>query len=164
MHPTLLCLLLTLPQSPSSAPPQGVAAQPQAAAPAHEPGFLSETRPFRLNDPIELNLSLSGIQVVSLTFRRERVEPGFFSFTEAPGLATRAILKVANTSGRARRIAFAIAVEDKEGRLISAVSTDRKPERTQTNKMEEIELRFTLLGDEAAKADHFKLVVEPRGE
>ncbi|HJW08174.1 MAG TPA: hypothetical protein VJ483_00995 [Holophagaceae bacterium] len=157
MHPSLLCLLLALPQTPAVRP-QTAVAQSQA------PGFLSETRPFRLNEPIDLNLSLSGMQVVSLTFRREKVEPGFFALSEAPGLATRIFLKVANPSARVRHVAFAIAVEDKEGHLLSAASTGRKAEKLNPNKVEELELRFTLMEDEAAKADHVKLVVEPRAE
>ena len=157
MHPSLLCLFLALPKAPAS--------QPAAAAvQAQEPGYLSATKAFRLNEPIDLNLTISGIQIQSVTFRREQVEPGFFALTSAPGLATRVFLKVANGSGRARRLAIALALEDKEGRLLSAISTDRKPDKIAANKTEEIELRFTVLPDEAAKADHFKLVVEPRPE
>lgn len=155
MHPFLLSALLALPQASA---PQAPPAQAEA------PAFLSETRPFVWNEPIAMNLSLSGLQVSTLAFSREKVEPGFFDVLGAPEVTTRVKVTVTNTSRLVRRVAFALAVENKDGKLLGAVSTGRKLDKLYPDQTEVFELRFTLMKDEVPKGERFKFVFEPRAE
>ncbi|MFN7957930.1 MAG: hypothetical protein U0P46_06380 [Holophagaceae bacterium] len=159
-------------QAPAPAPPPP-AAPAQAPAPASKPAqaastpaaplsFYSEAFPFAWDRVIPLTVNLDGLKVSSIFFNKRVLQPGFFSFLKEAEFGTRAQVEVTNTGKVPKVPGFAVAVMDKEGRLIGVASGGTKVGTVKPGETETFDLNFTQVKERLASGDKFLLAIELR--
>ena len=166
MHTLIFAAVLGLAQAPSGAsapaPPAQVApAQvvPPQAAPL---SFHSESLGFVWDRTIPLAINLDGLKVTSIFFNKRKVEKGPFSFMKNAEFGTRAQVEVTNTSKSPRVPGFAVAVMDKDGRLIGVASGGTKLGTIKPGETETFDLNFSQVKERLASGDRFLLAIELR--
>ena len=163
MQMILLAAVLGLAQVPSGAPAPAPAAPTQVvSAPAVPLSFHSESLGFIWDRTIPLAINLDGLKVTSIFFNQRKVEQGFFSFLKNAEFGTRAQLEVTNTSNAPRIPGFAVAVLDKDGRLIGAASGGTKLGTIKPGETETFDLNFSQVKERLASGDRFLLAIELR--
>lgn len=168
MQPLLLAALLGLPQAPATqapAPPaQAPAPQAQAAPPAPEAplAYFSETFPFSWDRTIPLTVNLDGLKVTRIFFNKRVVEPGFFNILKGAEFGTRAQVEVTNTGKYPKVPGFAVAVLDRDGRLLGVASGGTKLGTVKPGETETFDLNFTQVKERLSKGDRFLLAIELR--
>ena len=166
MQPLLLATLLTLGQTPAPAPPSAPAAAPaQAPEPAPVPGslsYFSETFAFTWDRIIPLSVNLDGLKVTRIFFNKRVVEPGFFGVLKGAEFGTRAQVEVTNTGKHPKVPGFAVAVLDKDGKLLGVASGGTKVGTVKPGETETFDLNFTQVKERLSKGDRFLLAIELR--
>ena len=191
MHSLLLLAVLGLAQEPplqippptAEAPVQAPASAPAAAstptqsaqaptlapAPAIPPAataaplsFYSDRFPFAWDRTIPLSISLDGLRVNSIFFNKRMVRPGFFNVLKGAEFGTRAQVEVTNTGKYPKVPGFAVAVVDKEGRLLGVASGGTKVGTIKPGETETFDLNFTQVKERLASGDKFLLTIELR--
>lgn len=157
MQTLLLAALLGLTQTPSApAPP---AAPTVSAAPLT---FHSESLAFAWDRVIPLSVNLEGLKVTSIFFNKRVVERGFFDLFNGAEFGTRAQVEVTNTSKYAKVPGFAVAVVDKDGRLLGVASGGTKVGTIKPGETETFDLNFTQVKERLSSGDKFFLAIELR--
>jgi len=155
--------LVQAPPPPAPAPPPvQVQAPAQAQAPRTPLSFASENLPFVWDRTIPLSIQLDGLKVNSIFFNKRVVRSGFFSFLKGAEFGTRAQLEVTNTGKAPRVPGFAVAVLDKDGRLLGAASGGTKFGTIKAGETETFDLNFTQVNERLASGDRFYLAIELR--
>jgi hypothetical protein len=152
--------LLGLAQTPPApAPAPVVAAQSIVANPL---SFYSESFPFQWDRVIPLTTNLDGLKVTSIFFNKRMVQPGFFNFLKGAEFGTRAQVEVTNTGRYPKIPGFAVAVLDKDGRLLGVASGGTKLGTVKPGETETFDLNFTQVKERLSSGDRFLLAIELR--
>jgi hypothetical protein len=165
MHSLIFATLLGLaqvPPAPAPAPATApvVAAQTVTATPLT---FYSESFPFQWDRMIPLaNTNLGGLKVNSIFFNKRAVKPGAFNFLKDAEFGTRAQVEVTNTGLVPRIPGFAVAVLDKDGRLLGVATGGTKVGTVKPGETETFDLNFTQVKERLASGDKFLLAIELR--
>ena len=156
MQTLTLAALLCLAQAPPTPAP--------AAAPASEASlsYYSESFPFAWDRTIPLTVNVDGLKVTSIFFNRRVIEPGFFNLLKGAEFGTRAQVEVTNTARYPKIPGFAVAVLDKDGRLLGVASGGTKVGTIKPGETETFDLNFTQVKERLAKGDRFLLAIELR--
>ena len=156
-------------QAPAPAPPPVPAPAPSAtpvtpatAVSSAPLSFFSETFPFAWDRIIPLSINLDGLKVSSIFFNKRVVQPGFFNLLKGAEFGTRAQVEVTNTGKYPKVPGFAVAVVDKEGRLIGVASGGTKVGTIKPGETETFDLNFTQVKERLATGDKFFLAIELR--
>lgn len=160
MQPLALAALLCLAQAPSTPP----AAPAPAAAPVSDASlsYFSESFPFAWDRTIPLTVNVDGLKVNSIFFNRRVIEPGFFNILKGAEFGTRAQVEVTNTAKYPRIPGFAVAVLDKDGKLLGVASGGTKVGTVKPGDTETFDLNFTQVKERLPKGDRFLLAIELR--
>ncbi len=163
MQTLLLVTALGLVQAPPPAGPAAPAVQAPAAVPAAAPlSFQSETLAFAWDRVIPLAVNLDGLKVTSIFFNKRVVQPGFFSVLKGAEFGTRAKIEVTNTGKYPKVPGFAVAVIDKDGRLLGVASGGTRVGTIKPGETETFDLNFTQVKERLASGDKFFLAIELR--
>ncbi|WP_257310472.1 hypothetical protein [Geothrix fuzhouensis] len=147
---------------------QAPATQPPAATPAPAPvaevslSYYAETLPFAWDRMIPLTVNVDGLKVTSIFFNRREVKPGFFNILQGAEFGTRAQVEVTNTAKYPKVPGFAVAVLDKDGKLLGVASGGTKVGTIKPGETETFDLNFTQVKERLAKGDRFLLAIELR--
>jgi len=147
------------PPAPVPPPPVAGAAPPATVAPL---GFFSETFPYAWDRAIPLSINLDGLKVNSIFFNKRVLEPGFFNIFKGAEFGTRAQVEVTNTGKVPKVPGFAVAVLDKNGRLLGVASGGTKFGTVEPGETETFDLNFTQVKERLAFGDRFLLAIELR--
>jgi hypothetical protein len=162
MQILLLAAALGLAQAPAPAPTPA-AAPVQASTPAPAPlSFFTDSFPFQWDRTIPLTVNLDGLKVSSIFFNKRVVQPGFFNLLKGAEFGTRAQVEVTNTSKYPKVPGFAVAVLDKDGRLIGVATGGTKVGTIKPGETETFDLNFTQVKERLAFGDRFLLAIELR--
>jgi hypothetical protein len=157
MQTLALAALLCLAQAPPAAPPV-----PAEAAPAASLSYYAETFPFGWDRMIPLSVNVDGLKVSSIFFNRRVVQPGFFNLLKGAEFGTRAQVEVTNTGKHPKIPGFAVAVLDKDGKLLGVASGGTKVGTIKPGETETFDLNFTQVKERLPKGDRFLLAIELR--
>jgi hypothetical protein len=152
-------------QPTAPAPAKGAAQAPApsaASAPATPLSFYSESFPYAWDRTIPLTINLDGLKVNSIFFNKRIFQPGFFNIIKGAEFGTRAQLEVTNTSAFPKIPGFAVAVVDKDGRLIGVASGGTKVGTIKPGETETFDLNFTQVKERLMSGDKFFLAIELR--
>lgn len=172
-------------EAPPAQAPAPKASAPVSAAPTRHPGtpvstatptatvapatpaatplsFYSESFTFSWDRTIPLSIAVDGLKVTKIFFNKRVVEAGFFSFLKGAEFGTRAQLEVTNTGKVPRIPGFAVAVVDKDGRLLGVASGGTKVGTVKPGETETFDLNFTQVKERLASGDKFYLAIELR--
>jgi hypothetical protein len=133
------------------------AAAPAPPAPASPLSFFSESFPFSWDRTIPLAVDLDGLKVRSIFFNKRVV--GLLMGAE---FGTRAQVEVTNTSKRPKVPGFAVAVIDKDGRLLGVASGGTKFGTVKPGETETFDLNFSQVKERLPLGDRFLLAIELR--
>ena len=159
------------PAEPTPAPTQAAPPTPvvvQAPAPVQTPvpklpaaplSFLSDQFRFTWDRTIPLSISVDGLKVNSIFFNKRTLEHRFFGHAE---FGTRARVEVTNTSTVRKVPGFAVAVLDKDGRLLGVASGGTKIGSVKPGETETFDLNFSQVKERLALGDKFLLAIELR--
>ncbi len=128
-------------------------AKPQALS------FTSETLPYRWNEVLPLSLNVDGLKITSISFAKREPKN---KLLQGPDYGSRALIQVTNTAAKPRTPGFAIAVFDKEGRLLGAANGGTKIGTVKPGESESFFLSFFQVKERLPKGDHYVLSVELR--
>lgn len=154
MAPLLALLLLHPIQEPAK--PPAPAAAPVVPSPL---GFASRRFDFHWDRLLPVGMELDGLKVNSIFFNTREVKSGPF---KSATFGTRAQVEVTNTAKGDRVPGFAVAVFDKEGRLLGVASGGTKLGVVKAGETETFDLNFTQVKERLPRGDHFVLSVELR--
>ncbi|WP_291270586.1 hypothetical protein [Geothrix sp.] len=157
-----LAALLALPQVPPTQPAPPVAVSAPLSAPEASLSFYSESFAFAWDRVIPLTVNLDGLKVTQIFFNKRVVEPGFFNLLKGAEFGTRAQVEVTNTGKYPKIPGFAVAVLDKDGKLLGAASGGTKVGTIKPGETETFDLNFTQVKERLAKGDRFLLTIELR--
>jgi hypothetical protein len=144
---------------PAQAPIPVAATPTVAAAPL---SFFSERFAFSWDRTIPLSINLDGLRVSSIFFNKRTLQPGFFSLIKGAEFGTRAQIEVTNTGKFPKVPGFAVAVLDKDGRLLGVASGGTKFGTVEPGGTETFDLNFTQVKERLAFGDKFLLAIELR--
>jgi len=176
MQSLLLAAALGLVQAPATAPAPAPASAPAAtsvqapaqaqteaqAQPAAPLSFFTDSFPFQWDRTIPLSINVDGLKVSSIFFNKRVVQPGFFNIFKGAEFGTRAQVEVTNTSKYPKVPGFAVAVLDKDGRLIGVATGGTKVGTIKPGETETFDLNFTQVKERLAFGDRFLLAIELR--
>ena len=162
MQTLALAALLCLAQAPST--PSPTPAPAPTATPASEASlsYYSGSFPFAWDRMIPLSVNVDGLKVTSIFFNRRMVQPGFFNILQGAEFGTRAQVEVTNTARYPKIPGFAVAVLDKDGKLLGVASGGTKVGTIKPGETETFDLNFTQVKERLAKGDRFLLAIELR--
>lgn len=152
------------PAPPVQTPPARtpVPAPPAASTPAASLSFYSESFTFSWDRVIPLSINVDGLKVSSIFFNKRVIQPGFFNLLKGSEFGTRAQVEVTNTGKYPKVPGFAVAVADKDGRLIGVASGGTKVGTIKPGETETFDLNFTQVKERLAFGDRFQLAIELR--
>lgn len=157
MQTLALAALLCLAQAPPAPPPAATAPVPEASL-----SYFSETFAFAWDRMIPLSVNVDGLKVHSIFFNRRVVQPGFFNILKGAEFGTRAQVEVTNTGKHPKIPGFAVAVLDRDGKLVGVASGGTKVGTIKPGETETFDLNFTQVKERLAKGDRFLLAIELR--
>jgi hypothetical protein len=160
MQTLALAALLCLTQAPATQPP--TAAAPPAPVAEASLSYYAETLPFAWDRVIPLTVNVDGLKVTSIFFNRRMVEPGFFNLLKGAEFGTRAQVEVTNTGKYPKVPGFAVAVLDKDGKLLGVASGGTKVGTVKPGETETFDLNFTQVKERLPKGERFLLAIELR--
>jgi hypothetical protein len=147
-----------MPEAPKvSVVPPPQPATPAPAAAAAPLSFYSESFAFSWDRTIPLTVTLDGLKVNSIFFNKRVVQ--IFKGAE---FGTRAQIEVTNTGKHPKVPGFAVAVLDKDGRLLGVASGGTKIGTIKPGDTETFDLNFTQVKERLATGDKFLLAIELR--
>jgi hypothetical protein len=145
---------------PAQAPVPVAAATPTpSAAPL---SYYSESLTFTWDRTIPLSIDLDGLKVSSIFFNKRMIQPGFFNIFKGAEFGTRAQVEVTNTGKHPKVPGFAVAVIDKDGRLLGVASGGTKLGTVKPGETETFDLNFSQVKERLASGDRFLLAIELR--
>jgi hypothetical protein len=147
-------------QAPAPAAPRQTpipVAVPPSLATANPLSFFSESFPFAWDRIIPLTINLDGLKVTSIFFDKRVVQ-----FLKGAEFGTRAQVEVTNTSKRPKVPGFAVAVLDKDGRLVGVASGGTKFGTISPGDTESFDLNFMQVKERLSAGDRFLLAIELR--
>lgn len=159
MQTLTLAALLCLAQAPPAPPPAATAPVP---VPEASLSYFSETFAFAWDRMIPLSVNVDGLKVHSIFFNRRVVQPGFFNILKGAEFGTRAQVEVTNTGKYPKIPGFAVAVLDRDGKLLGVASGGTKVGTIKPGETETFDLNFTQVKERLAKGDRFLLAIELR--
>jgi hypothetical protein len=121
--------------------------------------FFSGTFPFHWNTLQPLSVDVDGLKITSMAIGKREPKS---KLLQGPNYGSRALIHVTNTSKKPRTPGFAIAVFDKEGRLLGAANGGTKIGTVKPGATESFDLAFFQVKDRLPKGDHYVLSVELR--
>jgi hypothetical protein len=124
--------------------------------------FYSESFTFQWDRVIPMAINLDGLKVTSIFFNKRVLQPGFFSFLNGAEFGTRAKVEVTNTGKYSKVPGFAVAVVDKDGRLIGVASGGTKVGTIKPGETETFDLNFTQVKERLAFGEKFFFAIELR--
>ncbi len=133
--------------------------EPPAPAQPQSLSFFSGTFPFHWNQTQTLSIDVDGLKVTSIAISKREAKS---KLLKGPDFGSRALLYVTNTSKKSRTPGFAIAVFDKDGRLLGAANGGTKIGTIRPGTTETFDLAFFQVKDRLPKGDHYVLSVELR--
>jgi len=143
------------PARPVQAPvPVSAPAAPASASPL---SFFSESLPFSWDRTIPLAVNLDGLKVTSIFFNKRVVQ-----ILKGAEFGTRAQVEVINTSQHPKVPGFAVAILDKEGRLLGVASGGTKFGTVKPGESETFDLNFSQVKERLPLGDRFLLAIELR--
>ena len=148
------------PKAPAQAPIPVVAASP--SVPAAPLAFYSESFTYSWDRTIPLSINLDGLKVNSIFFNRRTIQSGFFNIIKGAEFGTRAQIEVTNTGKFPKVPGFAVAVLDKNGRLLGVASGGTKFGTVGPGETETFDLNFAQVKERLAFGDKFLLAIELR--
>jgi hypothetical protein len=160
--------------APKPAAPQPVAkpaTSSQTSVPAVAPAgpasatpltFYSDSFPFTWDRIIPLSINLNGLKVSSIFFNKRVIESGVFGLFKDAEFGTRARVEVTNAGTFPKVPGFAVAVVDKEGRLLGVASGGTKVGTLKPGETETFDLNFTQVKERLSSGDKFFLAIELR--
>lgn len=151
-----LCFALAMQESP--APKEAPPPTPRPVA-DHPLSFFSDTFDFHWNEQAPLSIDVDGLKVTSISFGKREPKAKIF---QGPDYGTRALIEVTNTAKKPRTPGFAVAVFDKEGRLLGAANGGTKIGTVRPGTTETFDLSFFQVKERLSKGDHYVLSVELR--
>lgn len=152
------------PAPPVQTPPAraSVPAPAAASTPVTSLSFYSESFTFSWDRVIPLSINVDGLKVSSIFFNKRVLQPGFFNLLKGSEFGTRAQVEVTNTGKYPKVPGFAVAVVDKDGRLIGVASGGTKVGTIKPGETETFDLNFTQVKERLAYGDRFQLAIELR--
>jgi len=135
---------------------------PTLAVPAAPLSFYSERFAFSWDRTIPLSINLDGLKVSSIFFNKRIIQPGFLNLMKGAEFGTRAQVEVTNTGKVPKVPGFAVAVLDKDGRLLGVASGGTKFGTVEPGGTETFDLNFTQVRERLAFGDKFLLAIELR--
>ena len=159
MQTLALTALLCLAQAPV---PASAPAPAPAAVADTSLSYFSESFAFAWDRVIPLSVNVDGLKVTSIFFNRRMVQPGFFNLLKGAEFGTRAQLEVTNTGKYPKVPGFAVAVLDKDGKLLGVASGGTKVGTVKPGETETFDLNFTQVKERLPKGDRFLLAIELR--
>jgi hypothetical protein len=150
------------PAPPVQIAPTRVPAPAAASTPAAALSFYSESFTFSWDRVIPLSINVDGLKVSSIFFNKRVIQPGFFNLLKGSEFGTRAQVEVTNTGTYPKVPGFAVAVVDKDGRLIGVASGGTKVGTIKPGETETFDLNFTQVKERLAFGDRFQLAIELR--
>jgi len=150
--------------APATAPaPVPVPAAVQAPTAIASPlSFYSDRFDFQWDRTIPLSINVDGLKVSSIFFNKRVIQPGFFSILKGAEFGTRAQVEVTNTGKFPKIPGFAVAVVDKDGRLVGVASGGTKVGTIKPGETETFDLNFSQVKERLASGDKFFLAIELR--
>jgi hypothetical protein len=157
--------------APAPAAPKAVPAAPVKVAAKPAPGpsmapaplsFFSDSFTFAWDRMIPLSINVDGLKVNSIFFNKRAVEGGALGFLKGAEFGTRAQVEVTNTSKNPKVPGFAVAVLDKDGRLVGVASGGTKVGTVKPGETETFDLNFSQVKERLASGDKFFLAIELR--
>jgi hypothetical protein len=162
MQTLLLLAALGLAQAPATPAPVPAQVQAPAVAAPAPLSYYSESFAFAWDRIIPLSVNLDGLKVTSIFFNKRVVQPGFFSLLKGAEFGTRGQVEVTNTGKYPKVPGFAVAVVDKDGRLLGVASGGTKFGTIKPGETETFDLNFTQVKERLASGDRFTLAIELR--
>ncbi|WLT31075.1 hypothetical protein [Geothrix sp. PMB-07] len=150
------------PQTAGPAPAKPAAPVAQAPASNAPLSYFSESYSYAWDRIIPLSINLDGLKVSKIFFNKRVVEPGFFNILKGAEFGTRAQVEVTNTGRYPKIPGFAVAVVDKEGRLLGVASGGTKVGTVKPGETETFDLNFSQVKERLASGDKFYLAIELR--
>jgi len=147
MVPLLLSALLSLSPAQAEAPKAPVGTKALS--------FVSQRLNYHWDQLLPLQVEVDGIKVNSIFFNRKEVK-----ILKTLELGARAQLDVTNTTGKARRPGFAVAVFDKEDRLLGASCGGPRFARLGPGETNTFDLDFSHVVERLPNGAYFVLSVE----
>jgi hypothetical protein len=156
--------LAQVPPAPATPAPVPVAVTTpaKAAIPEVPLTFSSESHAFAWDRMIPLTVNVDGLRINSIFFNKRKIEPGFFDLFKGVEFGTRAEVEVTNTSKYPVIPGFAVAVFDKDGRLLGVASGGTRFGTVKPGSTETFDLNFTQVKERLPLGDHFLLTIELR--
>jgi hypothetical protein len=160
MQTLLLVAALGLIQAPTAPPPvPPAAAAPTSPAPL---SFYSESFAFTWDRVIPLSINLDGLKVNSIFFNKRVLGSKYAGPLKGAEFGTRARLEVTNQGKLPKVPGIAVAVMDKDGRLIGVASGGTKIGTVKPGSTETFDLNFSQVKERLASGDKFYLAIELR--
>ena len=157
MQTILFAACLALAQVPAAAPVK------EAPAPAALPlSFHSESLPFKWDRTIPLAIQVDGLKISKIFFNKRMIQGGVLGMLKNTEFGTRAQVEVTNTSTLPRVPGFAVAVLDRDGRLLGVASGGTKLGTLSPGETETFDLNFAQVKERLASGATFILAVELR--
>jgi len=148
------------PKAPAQVPVSGdAAAPPVTAAPL---AFYSESFSYSWDRIIPLSIDLDGLKVNSIFFNKRTIQSSFLNLIKGAEFGTRAQVEVTNTGKVPKVPGFAVAVLDKDGRLLGVASGGTKFGTVAPGETETFDLNFSQVKERLAFGDRFLLAIELR--
>ena len=157
MHTLLFTACLALTQVPAAAP-----AKESPALVAAPLSFHSESFPFQWDRTIPLAIHVDGLKINRIFFNKRMIQGGVLGLLKETEFGTRAQVEVTNTSKLPRVPGFAVAVLDRDGRLVGVASGGTKLGTLSPGETETFDLNFTQVKERLASGATFVLAVELR--
>lgn len=151
----LVTALLGLVQAPPAQPTP-------TAVPSTPLTFFSESFLFAWDRVIPLTVQLDGLRVSSIFFNKRMVKPGSVSILKNAEFGTRAQVEVTNIGKTPKIPGFAVAVLDKDGRLLGVATGGTRVGTISPGETETFDLNFTQVKERLALGDKFLLSIELR--
>lgn len=154
--PLLVLALTALPQAPA---PEKKPEAPAVQAPQTPLGFSSRRFDFHWDKSIPLAMELDGLKVNTIFFNNRELKSAWL---KDANFGSRAQVEVTNGAKQDRIPGFAVAVFDKDGRLLGVASGGTKLGVVKPGETETFDLNFTQVKERLPRGDHFVLSVELR--
>jgi len=157
MIPAILSALLFL--APGQTPPVPPVPAPAAAKAAEATpkalSFISQRVAFKWDQLLPLNLEVDGLKINSIFFNRRELR-----ILKDVQFGTRAQIEVTNTSPKGRRPGFAVAVFDKDDRLLGVASGGPRFGSVGSTDTDTFDLGFSHVVERLPNGAYFILSIE----
>lgn len=127
------------------------------AKPAAPLAFFSQQFPYAWDQLLPLKAEVDGVKLNSIFFNRKALAKGPLKGIE---FGTRAQVEVTNTTPKARTVGFAVAVFDRDQRLLGVASGGTRWFSLRAGTTSTFDLSFAQVLERLPLGDHFVLSME----